>query len=171
MNLPANRIKTMLEISHCPLVLTNAPSSKFPWEDFVQCADLSQPDLQKTLFNVASLRSLPEVAAERLAYVIFTSGSTGVPKAVSVQHNNLLNCVLLDPLNLGPADRMPMIASIAFDASIIETWLPLAYGATLVTHVPSGAFDIAEMADFLQSEKVYTYYNIMVLILNSIPCR
>lgn len=170
MNLPANRIKVMLEISSCPLVLTDDPLAKFPWEDMVQCTDLTQPQLQTLLFNPQnvpsmSLSGLPEVAANRLAYIIFTSGSTGIPKAVMVQHNNLLNCVLLDLPNLGPTYRMPMIASIAFDASIGEIWLPLAYGATLVAHVPApgNAFDIADMADFLQSEEVCEYSHYLTL--------
>ncbi|KAF9467529.1 hypothetical protein BDZ94DRAFT_1305172 [Collybia nuda] len=160
-NLPTNRIKVMLEITDCPLVIVDGYSQKFPLENVIQSINLRQPEMETLLFDSEnkssrSCHGLPEVAPTRLAYVVFTSGSTGVPKAVMVQHDNLLNCLLIDLPNLGPTDRMPMIASIAFDASIGETWLPLTYGATLVAHIPASgsAFDVNDMANFLQSEEI-----------------
>ncbi len=71
-----------------------------------------------------------------LAYVIYTSGSTGQPKGVMVEHGSLSNLVAwhTEAFALTESDRLTMVASPAFDASIGEIWPVLAAGASL--HVP-----------------------------------
>jgi amino acid adenylation domain-containing protein len=71
-----------------------------------------------------------------LAYVIYTSGSTGLPKGVMAHHGGLNNLVAWHQraYNLRPGDRMSLIASPSFDASVWEIWPALACGASL--HVP-----------------------------------
>ncbi len=76
------------------------------------------------------------VSAHQLAYVIYTSGSTGQPKGVLVHHGALSNMVRWHraDFQLTPDDRITMVASPGFDASIGEIWPALAVGAAL--HVP-----------------------------------
>ncbi len=59
---------------------------------------------------------------DSLAYVIYTSGSTGQPKGVEVTQGNLLNLVWWHQkvFELTPADRMTLLASVEFDASVWE---------------------------------------------------
>lgn len=73
---------------------------------------------------------------ENLAYIIYTSGSTGKPKGVEVTHANLLNLVRWhhEAFELKPSDRMSLLASIEFDASVWEMWPVLCAGASL--HIP-----------------------------------
>lgn len=82
--------------------------------------------------------SMPDAvsAPERLAYIIYTSGSTGKPKGVEVTHGNLLNLVRWhqQAFDLAPTDRMSLLASVEFDASVWEMWPVLCAGASL--HVP-----------------------------------
>lgn len=74
--------------------------------------------------------------ADSLAYVIYTSGSTGRPKGVEVTQGGLLNLVLWHQKAFGltPADRMTLLASVEFDASVWEMWPVLCTGASL--HIP-----------------------------------
>lgn len=75
-------------------------------------------------------------AADSVAYIIYTSGSTGKPKGVEVTHSNLLNLVRWheEAFALTPADRMSLLASVEFDASVWEIWPALCAGASI--HIP-----------------------------------
>lgn len=77
------------------------------------------------------------VPAEALAYCIYTSGSTGKPKGVMLTQGNLVNFVDNNPKNhevLGYIQRGKVslaLASIAFDVSIMEEFIPLSHGLTI----------------------------------------
>jgi amino acid adenylation domain-containing protein len=68
-----------------------------------------------------------------LAYVIYTSGSTGRPKGVRVPHGSLgaTLAVAGDAFGFGAGDRVPSLASFAFDIWLLETLLPLLGGGTV----------------------------------------
>jgi non-ribosomal peptide synthetase component F len=70
---------------------------------------------------------------DHLAYVIYTSGSTGRPKGVRVPHGSLgaTLAVAGDAFGFGAGDRVPSLASFAFDIWLFETLLPLLGGGTV----------------------------------------
>ncbi|WP_301184563.1 non-ribosomal peptide synthetase [Streptomyces sp. NL15-2K] len=76
------------------------------------------------------LTRLPEQAA----YVIYTSGSTGRPKGVVVPGGGMVNLLeaVQARLRLTPDDRLAAVATVGFDVSVMEIFLPLITGATLV---------------------------------------
>ncbi len=67
------------------------------------------------------------------AYLIYTSGSTGMPKGIVISHRNI--CHYLRSGNalygLAAEDVMFQGASVAFDLSMEEIWIPYLVGATL----------------------------------------
>ena len=77
------------------------------------------------------------VNEDDLAYCIFTSGSTGKPKGVMLTQKNLTSFVNANPKNpeiLGFTERGTVslaLASITFDVSIMEEFVPLANGMTV----------------------------------------
>src|SRR5262249_58241310 len=87
--------------------------------------------------RIAQQSQQPPVGAadpKSLAYIIYTSGSTGHPKGVAVEHQQVCNQLFWagEALSLTAADRVLQKASFSFDASILETFLPLSSGARIV---------------------------------------
>ncbi|MCY0941348.1 amino acid adenylation domain-containing protein [Streptomyces antarcticus] len=84
---------------------------------------------------------------DRLAYAIFTSGSTGRPKAVAVTHAGIAGRVgwTVTTHGIGPADRVLLKTSLAFDAAGWEVFAPLAGGGTIVLAPPGAERDPAAL--------------------------
>lgn len=85
------------------------------------------------------------------AYVIYTSGSTGRPKGVVVGHDNLSSfmATMEAMFPIGPGARWLAITSCAFDISILELFLPLMRGATMVLASEDDARDAGRLASLL----------------------
>ena len=63
--------------------------------------------------------------------MIYTSGSTGNPKGVEIEHRNAVNFLLamLHEPGLDRDDVMLAVATLSFDISVLELFLPLIVGA------------------------------------------
>jgi amino acid adenylation domain-containing protein len=75
-----------------------------------------------------------EATPADLAYVLYTSGSTGRPKGVAIPHSaviNLLGAVRRQP-GLGASDAILAVTTLSFDIAVVDLFLPLTVGATLV---------------------------------------
>ncbi|WBP86172.1 amino acid adenylation domain-containing protein [Kitasatospora cathayae] len=92
---------------------------------------------------------------EHPAYVIYTSGSTGAPKGVLVPHRGLVNFLLgtgqLFPMDTG--DRMLAVTTVAFDIHVLELYLPLLAGASVVVAGRDQVRDPAELAALLRRSR------------------
>ena len=94
-------------------------------EDLLESKEVKNPDLK--------------IPQDSMAYIIYTSGSTGKPKGVMIAHKNLLNYVL-DGSNLATICYRDIgedcvscsFASLSFDASLQEEFIPLTHGYTAV---------------------------------------
>ncbi|OIK28411.1 non-ribosomal peptide synthetase [Streptomyces malaysiense] len=93
--------------------------------------------------------------ADSAAYVIYTSGSTGTPKGVTVTHRGIGGFVAAaaERYAVGPGDRVLQFSSPSFDASVLELFISVLSGATLV--VPShGPWLGDELAGVLEEHRI-----------------
>ncbi|MFE3762101.1 amino acid adenylation domain-containing protein [Streptomyces sp. NPDC059104] len=75
--------------------------------------------------------------ADGAASVLFTSGSSGLPKAIVLEHRNIVSFARNRRLPaLRPDDRTGQISSLSFDAFHFEMWSTLAQGAEAVILPP-----------------------------------
>ncbi len=74
-----------------------------------------------------------KAAPSSTAYAIFTSGSTGTPKGVRVKHDQLINALWwhIEFVGFGEQTRTLQIATLTFDASVVEIFCTLISGGTL----------------------------------------
>jgi amino acid adenylation domain-containing protein len=96
------------------------------------------------------------VISTDLCYVIYTSGSTGRPKGVQIEHQSVCNYVrgANSIYQVSAQDRVYQGFSLAFDASIEEIWLAFYNGATLVVATQEEVRSGANLATFLNEEKI-----------------
>ncbi|WP_077088715.1 non-ribosomal peptide synthetase [Mycobacterium rhizamassiliense] len=69
-----------------------------------------------------------------LAYVLFTSGSTGEPKGVEVTHDAAMNTVefIGRHFDIGPADRCLALSTLEGDISVMDLFVTLRTGGSIV---------------------------------------
>ncbi|MEK5028252.1 amino acid adenylation domain-containing protein [Paenibacillus sp. FSL M7-1046] len=68
------------------------------------------------------------------AYMIYTSGSTGQPKGVAVTHRNAVHFLyaMQDLLHVTSEDSLLSVTTCSFDIFLLELFLPLSAGATMI---------------------------------------
>ena len=129
---PVDRIADCLADCQAKAIVVDAVNGAKP-------GDLPAPrlDFVHTLAE-GKAETAPDIRAEGKgpldpAYVIYTSGSTGKPKGVVISHRNI--CHFLRSANLvyglSETDVMFQGASVAFDLSLEEIFLPYMVGAKL----------------------------------------
>ncbi|MFH8609681.1 non-ribosomal peptide synthase/polyketide synthase [Streptomyces sp. NPDC018029] len=111
----------------------------------------------------------PGVDADHAAYVIYTSGSTGAPKGVTVTHRGIggFTSAAAERYAVGPGDRVLQFSSPSFDASVLELFISVLSGATLVVP-PHGPWLGDELAAVLDEHRI-THALIPPAALASLP--
>lgn len=95
-----------------------------------------------------------------LAYLLYTSGSTGEPKGVMQNHRNVLHFIQAYTNNLGlsSSDRLTLLSSYCFDASVMDIYGALLNGATLYP-VDIKEEGFAGLSDCLGREQITIYHS------------
>ena len=96
------------------------------------------------------------IAPDDIAYIIYTSGSTGKPKGVVIDHSNVLNFLLsmASVPECTHEDTLLAVTTISFDIHVLEIFLPLLVGATVVLLGDQDACNASKLAQAIDLNAV-----------------
>ena len=126
-NLPDDRINYMICNSNAKLLITNSGLKNI---DFKFKLNLDLIDFS----NYCTENPLVESSNNDTLAIIYTSGSTGLPKGVQLIRKALFNLLLsfIKYLNIDTCDSFLSISAVSFDMFMVEIFLPLLSGKTLI---------------------------------------
>jgi amino acid adenylation domain-containing protein len=148
---PKDRIATILDDTKSPLLLTDEILSETLPESAVRriYIDRDWPAIVEESAQDVSRVARPD----NLIYVLYTSGSTGKPKGAQIEHRNVVNFLasMQRKPGLKPEDIWLAVTTLSFDFSVLELYLPLLIGATVVLASREQAANPGELQELMAS--------------------
>ena len=164
---PQERLTHLIEHSQTNALLTNSTNLALANQILSAVAKRSSASALKTcLINIddeispAPPVNPKTVDPDRLAYILYTSGSTGQPKGVMQNHRNVLHYIRVytNNLHLNADDRLTLLSSYCFDASVMDIYGALLNGATLYPiDIKEDGLD--DLAQNLSDERITIYHS------------
>lgn len=165
-NLPPERITYMLQDSDAALLIQDKHMKKIDWKiSFIE-------DIPLDKYSCLDLSILP--SNDNTFCVIYTSGSTGKPKGIMLKNLGILNMILSyqKQLHTDCCEKFISISAVSFDMFIVETFVPLLSGKTLVLTNQEQQKIPTEIAKLLLEQKIdfilTTPSRIELMLLNEI---
>ena len=145
----------MIENSQAKLIISQSDTL----EKFELSTDVTQiliDQQQEEIAKQANSNLEIKVSPDDLAYIIYTSGSTGKPKGVMVPHGavaNFLTSMAVKP-GITANDNLLAVTTLSFDIAVLELYLPLISGATVVLATDEEASDGDDLIDLIEENKI-----------------
>ena len=152
---PSARIQYVLKDSEARILMTQAHlAATLPALEGVKV--LVAEELEQISSSCPSTLPETQIHPGDLAYIIYTSGSTGNPKGVLIEHRSLTNLVFAknELFKISPEDRYLQQASYAFDFSVMNIFVTLCHGATLLTPDRATLLDPAKFKQYLSDKRI-----------------
>jgi amino acid adenylation domain-containing protein len=117
--------------------------------------------LERAKTDTSTLPASFELSPRSLSYILYTSGSTGKPKGVMISHQNALSFVdwcseVFEPSEI---DRFSSHAPFHFDLSILDIYVSLKHGATLVLVEEEIGKDPIRLASLISDKRISIWYS------------
>lgn len=166
---PASRINFIMEDARAPFIVTTTDHSEKITNN-AKVIFIDDPKANAQICACPDENPNLMLKADDLAYVIYTSGSTGNPKGVLIQHSSLK--VFIDnhrpALGISENSRTLQFSSTSFDAAVIDLWIPLTSGATLVVY-PDNRIIGSHLLEFIRNHQIDTLPLLSPTVLSSLP--
>ncbi|MBB6332467.1 amino acid adenylation domain-containing protein/thioester reductase-like protein [Chryseobacterium sediminis] len=151
---PVKRVEFILSDTNADMIITNKNLEKH----------LSET-VRTKVFDLSSMENLDHLLSEypeikihqnNLAYTIYTSGSTGKPKGVMVSHQAIQHLVTWHNhhFHVDQSSKLTLVAGLAFDISVWETWSALTSGATLFIADNEERTDPHALVDYYRKNQI-----------------
>ncbi len=156
---PKDRVSFILEDAGASHLITDE-AGKEVWDSFGDMSHTEAFLIDELLKSQDKSNPKIEILEHDLCYCIYTSGSTGRPKGVMLEHGNLFNFVHANPKNyeaIGIVERASVVLALAamtFDVSVMEEFLSLSNGLTVVIATEEEIHDIPVLAKVMDKNGV-----------------
>lgn len=156
---PRDRINYILDDCKSKIIITTEKIKKERKElfDELNVIVLTMEEISRNK-NVKNLKI--NIKPNSLCYCIYTSGSTGKPKGVMIEHKNLINYCIANKYNreasvVGLNVKASLaLASFTFDVSILEEFIPLLNGGTMVIATEDEIYNPTKLAKLIKNRNV-----------------
>ncbi|KAH8805143.1 nonribosomal peptide synthase Pes1 [Xylogone sp. PMI_703] len=127
---PMSRHEGMIQDVGARLILCS-PKYKDRYKDLVEKSFTVDESAVARLPKATHI--LTHSGGRNAAYIIFTSGSTEKPKGVVIEHRSIVSSIMSwsERIMMKPTSRVFHFGSLAFDASVMEIFAALSFGACL----------------------------------------
>ncbi len=129
---PEKRMDFILQDAGIKLLLVD--SDRFESTDFTDLKIVNLTADWDQIKEESISNPTDRTSADNLAYIMYTSGSTGKPKGVKIGHRsvtNFLSSMMMEP-GINQSDLVLSLTNYTFDISVLEMFLPLISGASVI---------------------------------------
>ncbi|KAJ5458020.1 non-ribosomal peptide synthetase [Penicillium sp. IBT 31633x] len=119
--------------------------------------------------KVGSSFAVNPLHAGACSHILHTSGTSGKPKAVQIRQEGILNLGLNDsfaPVSKG--QRFAHVSNVSFDAAILEVWIGLLNGATLVVLPQNDVLDPLLLTRAIREKKIQVMFLTPALVTSTL---
>ncbi len=146
---PKERIDYILKDSESEFILT---SKEINYEN----KDVNKIYVEHILKSNFKVANINKADLDNNSYIIYTSGSTGNPKGVIIRHREMSNFIqgMKKIENFTEKTKMLSVTTISFDIFVLESFVPLCSGSTVVLASEKQASDVEEMCSLIRNSEV-----------------
>ncbi|MDK9761973.1 amino acid adenylation domain-containing protein [Vibrio sp. D420a] len=143
--LPPARLGNIIEQAKPQLTISDVVLPK--------CRSVNIDDIKQTVNDGQRVKAKH---SKQLAYTIFTSGSTGNPKGVQIERGALNHFLQsISPVaRLTREDTLLALTTVGFDIAVLELFLPLIHGATVVLASDQKSKDSQCLSDLMERHSI-----------------